>query len=79
MLRRLRDELAGKKIELRVVGAHSEVRDRLHFEKLQDWVGPINRHVSLGEAVVLDKPPGGPQVADETSERNAPHGVARCR
>jgi high affinity sulfate transporter 1 len=58
MLRRLRDELADKKIELRVVGAHSEVRDRLRFEKLQDWVGPINRHVSLGEAVAISTPSG---------------------
>jgi SulP family sulfate permease len=56
MLRRLHDELAGKEIDFRVVGAHSEVRDRLRFEKLQDWVGPINRHVSLGEAVVIDAP-----------------------
>jgi MFS superfamily sulfate permease-like transporter len=54
MLRRLHDELAGNKAELRVVGAHSEVRDRLRFEKLQEWLGPINRHVSLGEAVALD-------------------------
>jgi MFS superfamily sulfate permease-like transporter len=53
MLRRLHDELAEKKIAFRVVGAHSEVRDRLRFEKLQDWVGPINRHVSLGEAVSI--------------------------
>jgi MFS superfamily sulfate permease-like transporter len=51
MLRRLHDELAGKKIELRVVGAHGEVRDRLRFEKLEGWIGPINRHVSLHEAV----------------------------
>src|SRR5262249_43426802 len=61
MLRRLHDALAGKKIELRVVGAHSEVRDRLRFEKLQDSVGPINRHVSLGEAVAMETPPAGPQ------------------
>src|SRR5262245_49906262 len=53
MLRRLHDELAGNGIELRVVGAHSELRDRLRFEKLQDWVGPINRHVSLQEAVAV--------------------------
>jgi high affinity sulfate transporter 1 len=53
MLRRLHSELASKQIELRVVGAHSEVRDRLRFEKLQDWVGPINRHVSLREAVAI--------------------------
>jgi sulfate permease, SulP family len=51
MLRRLHDELAGNNVELRVVGAHSEIRDRLRLEKLQEWVGPINRHVSLGEAV----------------------------
>jgi high affinity sulfate transporter 1 len=54
MLKRLHDELAGSKIEFRVVGAHGEVRDRLRFEKLQDSVGPINRHVSLGEAVAMD-------------------------
>jgi sulfate permease, SulP family len=64
MLRRLHDELAGDKIELRVVGAHSEVRDRLRFEKLQDWVGPINRHVSLGEAVAIGTLPGGPPSSD---------------
>jgi hypothetical protein len=63
MLRRLHDELADKKIELRVVGAHSKVRDRLRFEKLQDWVGPINRHVSLGEAVAISMQPGRAQEA----------------
>jgi high affinity sulfate transporter 1 len=67
MLRRLRDELAGKNIELRVVGAHGEVRDRLRFEKLQDWVGPINRHVSLHEAVALGTPRADPPSPDETS------------
>jgi SulP family sulfate permease len=54
MLRRLHDELACKELDFRVVGAHSEVRDRLRYEKLQDWVGPINRHVSLGEAVAMN-------------------------
>jgi high affinity sulfate transporter 1 len=53
VLRRLHQELARQGIELRVVGAHSEVRDRLRFEKLQDWVGPINRHVSLHEVVAV--------------------------
>jgi high affinity sulfate transporter 1 len=68
MLRRMHDELAGKKIELRVVGAHSDVRDRLRFEKLQDWVGPINRHVSMSEAVAISPPSVGSQGRDETSE-----------
>ena len=67
MLRRLHDELAGKKIGFRVVGAHGEVRDRLRFEKLQDWVGPINRHVSLGEAVAIGMPPVETQSRDERS------------
>ena len=67
MLRRLHDELADKKIEMRVVGAHSEVRDRLRFEKLQDWVGPINRHVSLSEAVAITSPTGEQQSSDGTS------------
>ena len=66
MLRRLHDELAGNGIELRVVGAHSEVRDRLRFEKLQDWVGPINRHVSLHEAVAIAAARVEPQGRDET-------------
>jgi high affinity sulfate transporter 1 len=64
MLRRLHDELADRKIELRVVGAHSEIRDRLRFEKLQDQVGPINRHVSLSEAVAMSTPTGEPQRSD---------------
>jgi high affinity sulfate transporter 1 len=67
MLRRLHDELAGKDIELRVVGAHSEVRDRLRFEKLQDWVGPINRHVSLHEAVALGTAGAEAQSREEIS------------
>jgi MFS superfamily sulfate permease-like transporter len=68
MLRRLHDELAGKGIELRVAGAHSEVRDRLRFEKLQDGIGPIDRHVSLGEAVAIISPSGEPQRSGESSE-----------
>jgi hypothetical protein len=54
MLKRLHDELGGKNIGFRVVGAHSEVRDQLRYEKLQDWVGPINRHASLGQAVAME-------------------------
>jgi len=61
MLRQQNDELAGEKIELRVVGAHSEVRDRLRFQKLQDCIGPINRHVSLAEAAAIPRQPGEPQ------------------
>jgi SulP family sulfate permease len=56
MLSRLHQELSRRNVELRVVGGHGEVRDRLRFEKLQDWVGPINRHVSLHEAVELHQP-----------------------
>jgi MFS superfamily sulfate permease-like transporter len=67
MLRRLHDELAEKKIELRVAGAHSAVRDRLRFEKLQDWLGPINRHVSLREAVTIGTPSGEPQIGGEAN------------
>jgi high affinity sulfate transporter 1 len=66
MLSRLQQELADRKIELRVVGAHATVRDRLRFEKLQDWVGPINRHVSLHEAVVIGTAPDEPQSRDKT-------------
>jgi high affinity sulfate transporter 1 len=68
MLRRLHDELAGQGVGFRVVGAHGEVRDRLRFEKLEDWVGPINRHVSLGEAVAVGVPPAGTHGRDEGTE-----------
>jgi high affinity sulfate transporter 1 len=68
MLRRLHDELAGRKIELRVVGAHSEVRDRLRYEKLQDWVGPINRHATLQEAVALGAARVEPRSGDKIGE-----------
>ena len=67
MLRRLHDELADKNIELRVVGAHSEIRDQLRFEKLQDWVGPINRHVSLSEAIAISTPPGEQHNSEDTN------------
>jgi MFS superfamily sulfate permease-like transporter len=56
LLKRLHDELASRQIGFRVVGAHSDVRDRLRFERLEDWVGPINRHVSLADAAGLDAP-----------------------
>ncbi|QDU23527.1 SulP family inorganic anion transporter [Urbifossiella limnaea] len=73
MLRRLHDELAAKEIGFRLVGAHGEVRDRLRFEKLEEWAGPINRHVSLGEAV--DLPPEGTPGRDErTNPEGPPHG-----
>ena len=63
MLRRLHDELAGKHVAFRVVGAHSEIRDRLRFEKLDEWVGPINRHVSLYDALGTATPSAGPDRA----------------
>jgi hypothetical protein len=73
VLRRLHHELASKDIEFRVVGAHGEVRDRLRFEKLQDWLGPINRHVSLHEAVALSaarvEPPGHRRLSSAHSTR----------
>lgn len=56
MLRRLHDELEGRQIELRVVGAHSGIRDALRLEDMQHWVGPIDRHVTLDEAAAIDAP-----------------------
>ena len=43
------------------------VRDRLRFEHLQDWVGPINRHVSLHEAVAAPTAPAEPHSRDEAN------------
>jgi hypothetical protein len=39
----------------------------LRFEKLQEWVGPINRHVSLHEAVALGTAGVEPQSRGEKS------------
>jgi len=72
MLRRLHDELAAKGVVFRLVGAHAEVRDRLRFEKLEDWVGPINRHVSLGEAVAVDAPSPAAPSGDENADPEGP-------
>jgi MFS superfamily sulfate permease-like transporter len=72
MLRRLHDELAAKEIEFRLVGAHSVVRDRLRFEKLEESVGPINRHVSLGEAVAVGAPPVGTPRRDQRTNPEGP-------
>jgi hypothetical protein len=44
----------------RVIGAHSEIRDRLRFEQLDEWIGPINRHVSLCDALGTAALPAGP-------------------
>jgi MFS superfamily sulfate permease-like transporter len=70
MLRRLHDELSSKQIAFRVVGAHAEVRDRLRFENLQEWVGPINRHVSLGDAVVVAAAPPEPTGTTDAASSN---------
>lgn len=67
ILSRLHQELRRMSVELRVVGAHGEVRDRLRYEKLQDWAGPINRHVSLLEAVAIGPAHAQPESPDETS------------
>jgi MFS superfamily sulfate permease-like transporter len=67
MLERLHDELDGKQIELRVVGAHGDVRDRLRFANLQDWVGSINRHISLHEAVAFGTALAEPPSPDQRS------------
>ncbi|HVS40253.1 MAG TPA: sulfate permease [Gemmataceae bacterium] len=67
LLRRLHDELAAANIELRVVGAHAVIRDRLRFENLQDCVGAINRHVSLSEAAEIGAALIGPQSGGETN------------
>ncbi|HYH66511.1 MAG TPA: SulP family inorganic anion transporter, partial [Urbifossiella sp.] len=69
MLRRLHDELAGRGVGFRLVGATGEVRDLLRFEKLDEWVGPINRHVSLGEAVAVGAPPVGTEERDATTTK----------
>jgi len=51
MLARLHDELMVLNIELIVVEAHATERDILRAEGLEKLVGPIDRHVSLADAV----------------------------
>jgi SulP family sulfate permease len=57
MLARLHDELEALKIELLVVEAHATERDILRAEGLEKLVGPIDRHISLADAVAeFEKP-----------------------
>jgi len=51
MLARLHDELAAAGVELLIVEAHATERDILRAEGLEKLVGPIDRHVSLADAV----------------------------
>ena len=51
MLARLHDELQALNIELLVVEAHATERDILRAEGLEKLVGPIDRHISLADAV----------------------------
>jgi sulfate permease, SulP family len=51
MLAHLHDELEGRRIELLVVEAHATERDILRAEGLEKLVGPIDRHISLVDAI----------------------------
>jgi high affinity sulfate transporter 1 len=60
LLARLHDELKAMNIELLVVEAHATERDILRAVGLEKLVGPINRHVSLADAVVEFAKPKSP-------------------
>jgi MFS superfamily sulfate permease-like transporter len=51
LLARLHDELKAMNIELLVVEAHATERDILRAEGLEKLVGPIDRHISLADAI----------------------------
>jgi SulP family sulfate permease len=51
MLLRLQEELKASDIELRIVEAHGRERDILRAEGLETLCGPIQRNVSLADAV----------------------------
>jgi sulfate permease, SulP family len=51
MLAHLHDELEAQHIELLVVEAHAAGRDILRAEGLEKLVGPIDRHISLADAI----------------------------
>jgi MFS superfamily sulfate permease-like transporter len=50
-LAHLHDELEERRIELLVVEAHATERDILRAEGLEKLVGPIDRHISLADAI----------------------------
>lgn len=57
MLAHLHDELQALHIELLVVEAHATERDILRAEGLEKLVGPIDRHISLADAIAeFEKP-----------------------
>jgi MFS superfamily sulfate permease-like transporter len=47
MLHRLHDELAGRNITLRIVGARGRVRDLLRAEGIAEKIGGLDRVVTL--------------------------------
>ena len=51
MLTKLSQALAAKGITLRLAEVRSSVRDILRAEGLENFVGPINRHISVQDAV----------------------------
>jgi high affinity sulfate transporter 1 len=52
MLRALHTELAGRRVQLRIVEAHARARDLLRAEGLEEQVGYLGRHMSVDQAVL---------------------------
>jgi MFS superfamily sulfate permease-like transporter len=58
MIHRLHDELASRGIALRLVGAHSQLRDMLRADGIGDKVGGLNRRTTVD--AVLEAEPTAP-------------------
>ena len=63
MLIRLHDELKARQIELLVVEAHASERDILRAEGLEHLVGPIQREISLVDALAAIGKANPPKTA----------------
>ena len=51
MLAALHSDLARREIQLRVVGAHANIRDLLRAEGLEQQTGYLGRHLSIDQAI----------------------------
>lgn len=72
MLRAMTEELEPLRARLRVVGAHSAVRDRLRADGLESLTGPIDRRSTVADAVEAAQREQPDAVAGESNREGRP-------
>jgi high affinity sulfate transporter 1 len=71
LIRRLYHNLRAREIEFRIVEAHSEVRDILRFEEIEDLLGHISRRDTLHDTIVSAIGAGEPDIRKAPAKSGA--------